>query len=150
MRILVGSDEDTALARHIIQDLTRRGHVVTASSAISVQPRPWSSVGREVATAVAQGAADMGVCLCWTGTGVSMAANRVPGARAALCADAQTAAGARRWNDANVLVLSNRMTSLPVAEEILDAWFTAEVDPDESENIADLDAQQEGHSSGRA
>lgn len=139
MRIVVGSDEDTALAHHIIQDLRGRGHEVSSTGAISVEPRPWSSVGREVATAVAQGEADMGVCLCWTGTGVSMAANRIPGARAALCGDAQTASGARRWNDANVLVLSNRMTSLPVAEEILDAWFAAEVDPTESENIADLD-----------
>jgi ribose 5-phosphate isomerase B len=80
-------------------------------------------VGRTVAEAVAGGEADFGVLCCWTGTGVSIAANKVPGIRAALCADAQTAQGAREWNDANVLCLSIRATSAAVAGEMLTAWF---------------------------
>lgn len=85
----------------------------------------WPSVAREVASAVAKGEADYGVLCCWTGTGVSIAANKVAGVRAALCADAATAAGAREWNDANVLCLSLRNTTPAVAEEMLEAWFAA-------------------------
>ena len=138
VRICVGSDEDTSLARHVVDQLTERGHDVTDLTSGESEP-PWSQVGRRVAQAVTESRADMGVCLCWTGTGVAMAANRVSGARAAMCSDAQTASGARRWNDANILVLSNRLTSIPVADEILEAWFTAAVDPCEAENIAELD-----------
>ena len=89
---------------------------------------------------VAGGESDSGVLFCWTGTGASIAANKVAGVRAALCTDAATAAGARRWNDANVLVLSLRLTSPTVASEMLDAWFTTAPDPSEAENIAKLDA----------
>jgi ribose 5-phosphate isomerase B len=81
------------------------------------------------------GEADTGVVCCWTGTGVSIAANKVPGVRAALCVDAETARGARRWNDANVLCLSLRSTSEVIAREILDAWFAAEPDPSEAANV---------------
>jgi ribose 5-phosphate isomerase B len=91
----------------------------------------WPRVAREVAEAVAAGDADEGVVLCWTGTGVSIAANKVRGIRAALCADAETARGARLWNDANVLCLSIRRTSPVIAGEILDAWFGTAYQPNE-------------------
>ncbi len=81
----------------------------------------WVDVGRQVGERVAAGDADSAVLFCWTGTGASIAANKVPGVRAALCTDAETARGARRWNDANVLVLSLRLTSPVVASEMLDA-----------------------------
>ena len=68
---------------------------------------------------------------CWTGTGASIAANKVPGIRAALCGDAETAEGARKWNDANVLALSLRTTSAALLSEILDAWFAGEPSSDE-------------------
>jgi ribose 5-phosphate isomerase B len=96
-------------------------------------------VGRTVAEAVVRGEADTGVLFCWTGTGASIAANKVRGARAALCTDAATAAGARRWNDANVLVMSLRLTSPQVAREMLDAWFDTAPDPSEAGNIARLE-----------
>jgi ribose 5-phosphate isomerase B len=99
----------------------------------------WAEVGRELGEAVASGDADMGVLFCWTGTGASIAANKVRGVRAALCADAATAAGARRWNDANVLVLSLRRTSVEIAREMLDAWFATAADPDEAVNVARLE-----------
>ena len=89
--------------------------------------------------AVARGEAESGVLFCWTGTGASIAANKVPGVRAALCADARTAAGARQWNDANVLVMSLRLTSAEVAREMLEAWFATAPDPDEAVNIARLE-----------
>lgn len=77
---------------------------------------------------------------CWTGTGASIAANKIAGIRAALCVDAATADGARRWNDANVLALSLRLTSDRLLEEILDAWFAGapSADDDDVANIAHL------------
>ena len=88
---------------------------------------------------MAEGGADTAVLCCWTGTGASIAANKVAGVRAALCTDAETARGARRWNDANVLVLSLRLVSPPVAAEMLDAWFATAPDPSEADAIASLD-----------
>lgn len=87
---------------------------------------------------MAEGRADQAVVCCWTGTGASIAANKVAGVRAALCADAATAAGAREWNDANVLALSLRLTSRQVLTEILDAWFAGapSTDPEDAANIA--------------
>src|SRR3979490_667135 len=95
--------------------------------------RPWPEVGHSVGTAVSSGLADRGVVCCWTGTGVSIAANKVPGVRAALCVDAETARGARKWNDANVVALSLRLTSEQIAVEILDAFLVTDPDPGESE-----------------
>ena len=102
------------------------GHDVKRCGALAPNDSDaWISVGHEVGTSVAEGEADYGILCCWTGTGVNIAANKVRGVRAALCADAATAAGAREWNDANVLCMSLRSTSISVAEEILDAWFKA-------------------------
>ncbi len=104
---------------------------------------PWPEVARTVGEKVAAGQGDQGVLFCWTGTGVSIAANKVPGVRAALCGDAETARGARAWNDANVLCLSLRATSQVIAGEILDAWFAAEADPTEAENVAKVRTMDE-------
>ena len=139
MRLVVGSDEDTLLVQGVVQTLAAAGHNVTVVGPPAGQELDWADVGWLVGQQVASGEADRGVALCWTGTGVSIAANRVPGCRAALCADAETARGARRWNDANVLVLSNRLTSPPVGAEIVRAWLEADVDPAEADAIAKLD-----------
>ncbi len=98
----------------------------------------WAACSEAAARDVAVGRADQAVVCCWTGTGASIAANKVPGVRAALCTDAYSADGARRWNDANVLALSLRLTSEPLLKEILDAWFAAEVstDVEDRENVA--------------
>jgi ribose 5-phosphate isomerase B len=97
----------------------------------------WAWASEAAARDVADGRAEQGIVCCWTGTGASIAANKVDGVRAALCGDAETARGARRWNDANVLALSLRATSAPVLEEILDAWFATEPssDADDTENV---------------
>jgi len=104
--------------------LESRGHNVSLHGALAVDDDSWTHAARSVAKAVRDGDADSGIVCCWTGTGASIAANKVPGVRAALCHDPQTAAGARKWNDANVLALSLRATSLPLGEEILDAWLS--------------------------
>ena len=134
MNIAFGTDEHTALTDAVRVDLEARGHTVVA-----VDDGHWVEVGHAVGEAVASGRCDTGVLFCWTGTGASMAANKVPGVRAALCTDAATAAGARTWNDANVLVMGLRLTSAEVATEMLDAWFATAVDPDEVEVIAGLE-----------
>jgi ribose 5-phosphate isomerase B len=127
--------------RHPVPDsiaarLERDGHAVVRCGAVDAPDAPWPDVAEQVGRLVAQGAVDDGVVFCWTGTGVSIAANKVPGIRAALCGDAETARGARRWNDANVLALSLRATSAAVADEILDAWMSGpQVDPAERANI---------------
>lgn len=138
MNIAVGSDEATSLTARVVEDLRERGHDLRLSGALAVGGDDrWPSVGREVGEAVASGDCDQGVVFCHTGTGVSIAANKVPGVRAALCGDAPTAAGARRWNDANVLALSLRSVSPAVAGEILDAWFSAPPgDADDARMIA--------------
>ncbi len=135
MRIAVGSDEDTAVLAAVVGYLEGAGHAVD----VVARGAAWPDVGRQVGELVASGRADIGVVCCWTGTGVSIAANKVKGVRAALCGDAPTADGARRWNDANVLALSLRATSEAVAAEILDAFLSGVPDPDESANIAGLE-----------
>lgn len=140
MRIALGSDERTALTDDLAAELVARGHHVTTFGALAGADPAWTATARALAQAVASGAFDQGILCCWTGTGVSIAANKIPGVRAALCADAATAAGAREWNDANVLCLSLRATSLAVGREILDAWFAGSptTDAGYAEMIEDL------------
>lgn len=124
MRVALGSDMAGALPEAIERWLRERGHEVMPFGALVPEGEDaWPSVGRSVATAVAKGEAQYGVLCCWTGTGVCIAANKVGGVRAALCADAPTAGGAREWNDANVLCVSLRSTTSALAHEILEAWF---------------------------
>lgn len=139
MKVVLGSDERTDLTDVVAEDLEKRGHLVTLVGPPAGEKLGWADVGRKVGEAVASAAADTGVLFCWTGTGASIAANKVPGIRAALCTDAATAEGARKWNDANVLVMSLRLTSPTVASEMLDRWFETEVDPSEAENIDRLE-----------
>jgi ribose 5-phosphate isomerase B len=147
MKVAFGSDERTPVTDAVADDLRRRGHEVTLVGPPAGDELGWTDVAERVGRDVADERAEQGVLFCWTGTGVSMAANKVPGVRAALCADAETARGARRWNDANVLCLSLRATSETVAREILDAWFDTLPDPSEAENIEkvrDLDRRRAG------
>jgi len=140
MRVALGSDERTPLTDTVADDLRSRGHDVTLVGPPGGEDKQWSQVGRELGELVASASCQTGVLFCWTGTGASIAANKVPGARAALCTDAATAAGARRWNDANIVVMGLRLTSAELAREMLDAWFSTDPDPAEAENIARLEA----------
>ena len=142
MKVAVASDMDTPLARAVVEELRRRGHEPIAHGAIAEGERSdWAWACERTARDVAEGRAEQGVVCCWTGTGASIAANKVPGARAALCRDAETARGARRWNDANVLALSLRATSEAVLGEILDAWFESgpSEEPEDRANVEHLD-----------
>jgi ribose 5-phosphate isomerase B len=141
MRIAVAADELTGVAEVLPEELRRRGHEPVLHGAYSDRERAdWAWASEAAAREVADGRADQAIVACWTGTGASIAANKVPGIRAALCADAQTADGARRWNDANVLALSLRATSQAELGEILDAWFGggASEEPSDVENVAHL------------
>ncbi len=147
MRIAVGSDERTHLTDSVVEELRRMGHEVELLGPLRGEPLQWADVARQVAEMVAKGEAEQGILFCWTGTGVSIAANKVPGVRAALCHDAETARGARAWNDANVLCLSLRATSEAVAREILEAWFSASLDPSEAENVRKVEAMDRARAS---
>ena len=140
MRIALGADDSTRIVDAIFELLTSGGHQVTRFGKAAGQDEPWAATGQRVAESVATGQHDLGIVCCWTGTGISMAANKVPGARAALCVDAETARGARRWNDANVLALSLRLTSEEIAKEILVAWLAESYAGTEAQSLAVLSA----------
>lgn len=146
MKISVGSDEKTVLTDFVVEELKRRGHAVTVFGPLKGEPMGWADVGDKVGLEVSAGRADQGFVFCSTGTGVSIAANKVPGVRAALCWDAETAKGARLWDDANVLAVSLRSTSTAVAKEILDSWFSSSavktgIDPELIEQAKLLDSK---------
>lgn len=136
MRIAVGSDERLEVTDIVVAELERRGHEVRLFGPLAGQAEPWPDVARAVAEEVASGRCDEGILFCWTGTGVSIAANKVPGIRAALCPDAETARGARVWNHANVLVMSLRLTTPALAQEILEAWLSTPPAPEEAACVA--------------
>ncbi|KRT66030.1 MAG: RpiB/LacA/LacB family sugar-phosphate isomerase, ribose 5-phosphate isomerase B [Candidatus Dadabacteria bacterium CSP1-2] len=143
MKIAVGSDERTHLTDFVIEELKKRGIELELHGPLSGKNIQWADVAQNVAERVANGNCDQGILFCWTGTGVSMAANKVPGIRAALCADAETARGARKWNDANVLAMSLRLTSPIIAKEIIDAWFSASLEKEEAPNVEKVKAIEE-------
>ena len=138
MRIAFGSDDRTHLTDLIEQELRSRGHQVELVGPPAGEALQWTDVARAVAESVSSARADEGLLCCWTGTGVSIAANKLPGVRAALCNDAETARGARAWNDANLLCLSLRTTTEALAKEILEAWFSASPDRSEASNVEKL------------
>ena len=141
MRIAVAADERTGVADAVVAQLRRRGHEPLLHGALSETERDdWAWASEAAARDVAEGRAEQAVVCCWTGTGASIAANKVAGIRAALCGDAATADGARKWNDANVLALSLRSTSEAELSEILDAWFAGapSEDPDDVANVSHL------------
>lgn len=135
MRTAFGTDEHTPVTEATVAHLRAGGHDVT----VVADGDAWPEAGRAVARAVVEGRADRGVVCCWTGTGVSIAANKIPGARAALCGDAETACGARRWNDANVLAFGLRLTTEAVAAELVDAFLATDPDPEELAVIATVE-----------
>ena len=142
MRVSVSSDDLTGVAELLVERLLQSEHDVTLHGVLANAERAdWAWASEAAARDVAEGRADQAIVCCWTGTGASIAANKVPGVRAALCADAETARGARRWNDANVLALSLRSTSAAVLDEILAAWFDAEPsgEHDDVANVRHLD-----------
>jgi ribose 5-phosphate isomerase B len=146
LKIAIGSDEKTVLTDFVVEELKKRGHDVALFGPLKGEAMGWPDVGENVAVEVSRKRSDQGVVFCWSGTGVTIAANKVSGVRAALCWDAETAKGARMWDDANVLAMSLRSTSNAVAKEILDAWFsssavTTGIDAELIERAKALDAR---------
>jgi ribose 5-phosphate isomerase B len=145
MKICVGSDEKTRMTDVLLEELEERGYEVIPKGHLVKDKITWPHVAKQVAEMVAQGEADEGILCCWTGTGVSIAANKVPGIRAALCDDAETARGARLWNDANILCLSIRRTSEIMLREILEAWFNNSYQPNPVDDACLLGLQAIEH-----
>ncbi|MGH2956711.1 MAG: RpiB/LacA/LacB family sugar-phosphate isomerase [Solirubrobacterales bacterium] len=148
MRVAVAADERVGIAEPLLEELRKRGHEPVPHGALSEEERDdWAWASEAAARDVAEGRAEQAIVCCWTGTGASIAANKVPGVRAALCGDAQTAEGARRWNDANALALSLRATSEAELAEILDAWFAGEPSPEADdtanvEHVGEIEARE--------
>jgi ribose 5-phosphate isomerase B len=147
MKISIGADERLTVVEAALEILQERGDEITWYGPEEEGTFPWPQVARQVAEDVAEGRAEEGILFCWTGTGVSMAANKVPGVRAALCVDAETARGARLWNNANVLCISMRLTSENILEEIIEAWFETHYIPNDTDEaclimIDELDDQR--------
>ncbi len=148
VRVAVASDTDEPVARALVAELRARGHDPIPHGVLASDERSdWAWCCERAARDVANGTADQAVVCCWTGTGASIAANKVAGVRAAQCADAETARGARRWNDANVLAISLRTTSEPLLKEILDAWFSSRPSDDPADvanvaHVAEIDSRQ--------
>jgi len=141
MKISVAADEPVGVAEVVMEELRKRGHDPIPHGALSGEERDdWAWASEAAARDIAEGRAEQAIVCCWTGTGASIAANKVAGVRAALCLDAQTAEGARKWNDANALALSLRATSEAELGEILDAWFGGEAsaEADDRANVEHL------------
>ncbi|MGI8595376.1 MAG: RpiB/LacA/LacB family sugar-phosphate isomerase [Solirubrobacteraceae bacterium] len=139
MKIAVAADERTGVAALVVEELRRRGHEPLLHGALCDDERDdWAWASEAASRDVVAGRAEQAIVCCWTGTGASIAANKVAGVRAALCADAATADGARKWNDANALALSLRATSEAELIEILDAWFAGEPSPD-ADDLSNLE-----------
>ena len=135
MRVAFGSDDENETTKAVLAALADAGHEIVRPA----ETRSWPDLGRSVGRAVVDGRADCGVVMCWTGTGTAIAANKVPGVRAALAWDPWIARGARLWNDANVLAMSLKRLAPDVAVEVLQAFLaTTAPDPDEAANIAEL------------
>ncbi len=156
MKLAVGSDEKTYLTDRVTQELQKRGHTLELFGPLNEETGAaralnWVQAAQAVAEAVIAGRAAEGILFCWTGTGVALAANKVPGVRAALCHDAETARGARLWNRANVLCLSLRATSEIVAQEILDAWFNTPLGADAADllAVAQVEAMERKYARGK-
>jgi len=144
MRVVIGADEALAVAADVVDRVRELGHDCTLVGPLAGELSEWAEVATQVGRRVAGGAADWGIVLCWSGTGVSIAANKVPGVRAALCTDAETARLARRYNHANVLALSMRLVSGPVAAEIVTAFAEAPYGTDDFDlrNVARVTASE--------
>lgn len=144
MNLALGADERLHIVDTVLNILEQREHSVSCYLPNQGETLPWPQIAKQVSKAVISGEADEGILLCWTGTGVSMAANKIRGIRAALCADAETARGAKLWNNANILCLSMRSTSGQVAKEIIESWFDTQYIPNQTDEaclamIEDLD-----------
>ena len=146
MKIALGSDEKHKLTDFVIEELKKMNFELELFGPLKNDNIQWTDVSEQVAEAVSRGQCDQGIIFCWTGTGCSIAANKVPGIRAALCKDADIASGARKWNDANILALSLTSTSTEEVKKILDVWFSTFPEEEEKENIEKITRIEEKYS----
>ena len=139
MKIIVASDTKNNVTDAVIEHLKKRGHTLTLVGDLVSKNGKWAEIAKEAAKKVANDKMNQGIFFCWSGTGICMAANKISGARAALCWDAETARLARKWNDANILCMSLRFVTEVLAQEILDAWFSTEYDEENLDEVRKID-----------
>ncbi|OGO09999.1 MAG: ribose 5-phosphate isomerase B [Chloroflexi bacterium RBG_13_68_17] len=129
MRIAIGADwVGFEMKQGLAEHIRGLGHSVLDLGADSSEPNDYPDYAEKVGLAVAGGQADLGILVCGTGIGMSIAANKVKGIRAALCHDAFTAARARGHNNANVLALGAWVVSLPHARELIEIFLGSPYD----------------------
>ena len=125
MRIAIGADHaGFALKQHLIETIVRMGHDLDDRGTHSEEPVDYPAICAEVGRLVAEKRADRGIVVGGSGQGEQMAANKIPGVRAALCNDLYTAELSRQHNDANVLALGGRIVALGLADEIVRLWLS--------------------------
>lgn len=134
MRLSIGADEKLLIVDHALKSLQEKGHELTWYGPDAGEVIPWPKIAQRVSEDIIEGKSEEGILFCWTGTGVSIAANKIPGIRAALCFDSETARGARLWNNANVLCISMRLTTEIILEEILEKWFKTKFVPNDTDS----------------
>jgi ribose 5-phosphate isomerase B len=137
MRIAFGAETDNAVSQAVKARLEELGHEVTVLDGAS----GWAGIGLAVGRDVATGRADRGVAFCGNGVGVTMGANKVIGARAALCGTPQVASDARRFTDANVLTLGLETVAPGTAAQIAEVFMTTESDSPETDQIEALNSR---------
>lgn len=139
MKLVVASDEKTPLNEYVIGYLKELGHDITLKGDLDQPNGKWADISLELAKMVVEGKVEQGIIFCWSGTGACMASNKVKGARAALCVSPEIAGLARKWNDANILVMGNSNTSNETAKAIIDTWFSTKFDEEELDQAHKLD-----------
>lgn len=127
MKIAIGNDHVAVeMKRHIVAYLEAKGHTPVNFGTDSTERADYPLYGKAVAEAVASGACEVGILICGTGIGISLAANKVKGIRAAVCSEAYSAALTRRHNNANIIAFGARVVGVATAETIVDAFLEAE------------------------
>lgn len=129
MKIVVASDERTKLTDFVVDWLKSQGHTLILLGVLgdSINDR-WVEIGKKTGLLVSEGKVERGILFCWSGTGICMAANRIKGARAALCWDRQIARLARKWDNANILCLALVSIKEDEAKEIIDTFLSSPFD----------------------
>lgn len=139
MRISIGSDHvGYPLKLEIIAHMEAAGHTVTDVGPYGEERVDYPIYGEKTARMVASGEAALGVLICGTGIGISLAANKVRGIRAAVCSESYSAKMTRRHNDANIIAFGARVVGLDVAKEIVDAFLNAEYEGGRHQGRVDM------------
>ena len=145
MKIAIGNDHSAVELKHIIMEhLKEKGYEVLNLGTDSEESCDYPVYGEKVGRAVASGQADLGIAICGTGVGISLAANKVKGIRACVCSEPYTAKLSRMHNNSNVLAFGARVVGSELAKMIVDEWLAAEFEGGRHQRRVDLIMAIEG------